>query len=111
MLSVEQFRLMKLAEECSEVAQRCCKQMAYGADEIQHGQAMRNKARTREELLDLLVCVQLLTMMGELEPISGEDIHAHYADKLPKIRAMSQLSVNQGEVEPALMLSIPEELT
>lgn len=110
MLTVEQFRLMKLAEECAEVAQRCAKQMAYGRDEIQSGQGLRNKDRTREEILDVLLVIQLLTIMGEIDVITGQDVRNHYDEKLGKIRAMSQLAVNQGQVEPALMLHIPEEL-
>ena len=42
MMNLEQFYLLKLAEERSEVAQRAQKQMQFGKNEIQKDQALTN---------------------------------------------------------------------
>ena len=42
MMNLEQFYLLKLAEERSEVAQRALKQMQFGKNEIQKDQALTN---------------------------------------------------------------------
>ena len=60
MMSLRQFYLTKLAEECQEVAQRALKSMQFGADEIQKGQQKTNAQRLRDEVQDLLAVIALV---------------------------------------------------
>jgi NTP pyrophosphatase (non-canonical NTP hydrolase) len=57
-MTKQQFLLLKLSEECMEVAQRASKQIQFGKDEVQKDQLKTNQARLKDELLDLfaLVC-------------------------------------------------------
>lgn len=68
-LTYKQFLLTKLAEECAEVAQRCSKQIQFGADEVQTGQEFSNRERLADELGDLLVKCKLLQEVGELPKV------------------------------------------
>lgn len=70
-----QFILMKLAEECAEVAQRAIKSMQFGAEEVQNNSpsqntrpetSLTNKVRLNEELVDLLIIVALAAQAGEV---------------------------------------------
>lgn len=49
-----QHRLVKLAEECAEVAQRCTKGIRFGLDDIQTGQDDDNNRRLRLEMAGLV---------------------------------------------------------
>jgi NTP pyrophosphatase (non-canonical NTP hydrolase) len=77
MMNKEQFLLLKLAEECMEVAQRCSKQIQFGSYEIQntatHKSELNNGERTKAELLDLFSIVHLLMMHGALPSISDDE--------------------------------------
>ena len=53
-LTEEQYLLICLAEECTEVTQRVTKQLRFGSDEVQPGQPLNNAERTAGELNDLL---------------------------------------------------------
>ena len=47
-------RLVKLAEECNEVGQRCTKAIRFGIDEIQADHHADNKQRIRLEMAGLV---------------------------------------------------------
>ena len=79
MMNLEQFYLLKLAEECSEVAQRALKQMQFGKNEIQKDQALTNSMRLRAELNDLLSVIKILEEMSEIP-------HAHDLDEYIKMK-------------------------
>lgn len=49
-----QHRLVKVAEECSEVAQRCTKGIRFGLGDIQNGQDQDNNQRLRLEMAGLV---------------------------------------------------------
>jgi hypothetical protein len=53
-LTEAQYLLICLAEECSEVTKRVCKQLRFGSTEVQIGQPHDNAERTAGELDDLL---------------------------------------------------------
>ena len=93
MMTLRQFYLLKLAEECAEVAQRASKQMQFGAAEIQKDQELTNAQRLRGELNDLLVVVGQLACMDELphENMSQwTDAMNSKREKLAKYLAYSQ---------------------
>lgn len=108
-MTVRQMRLLKLAEECNEVAQRASKQILFGDDEVQRGQEYSNAWRLREEILDMLVCVALLERTGTITRITGGDVVKNFRDKRAKIMKMTALAIEQGELEPSA-IALPEYL-
>lgn len=65
-MTKQQFLLMKLAEECAEVAQRAIKQIQFGRLEVQEGQELSNGQRLTNELLDLEIIKDLLEAEFEI---------------------------------------------
>ncbi len=87
----EQFLLLKLAEECMEVAQRCSKQIQFGSLEVQntdsHQSQLTNAERTKQELLDLFSLVTMLwerKYLPEIEFVEFEIAKTKKQDKLQK---------------------------
>lgn len=73
MMNSDQYHLCKIAEECSEVAQRALKAMQFGLDEIQPGQDQDNLERLVEEFQDLMITFEnfmslMEHMWADLEP-------------------------------------------
>ena len=60
MLTLQQFYLTKLAEECNEVAQIALKTQQFGLDEVWRVQGSSNKERCHEELNDLMAVIEVL---------------------------------------------------
>lgn len=60
MMTIRQHLLLKLAEECQEVAQRALKSVQFGANEVQTGQEKSNATRLRDELNDLDAVILLI---------------------------------------------------
>lgn len=99
MMTIRQFYLLKLSEECAEVAQRAAKQMQFGADERQANGpsttkiAVRNAERLRNEINDLMVLVGILEDYGEIPRVLSFEwtpiCAAKYAE-LAKYLAYSQ---------------------
>lgn len=108
MMTSEQLRLSKTAEEASEVAKECHKGMIFGTRSMHDGTL--NRELIREECMDLLVCVRLLERMGIIRKIRPADIRKHFAKKRPKIMRRTADSIRDGYVEPAAIGDIPEYL-
>lgn len=98
-MNYEQFLLLKLAEECVEVAQRCSKQMQFGKDEIQPGQNKSNCRRLLDELNDLIAVVDLLLEAGEIPTNSVPQLEKAIAEKKRKIEKYLEYSKELGKVE------------
>jgi len=62
-----QLLLTKLAEECSEVAQRALKAQQFGLEEIQAGTSVNNADRLNEELGDVTAIVEMLNDEFDLD--------------------------------------------
>ena len=58
--------LVKLAEECAEVAQRATKALRFGLLEVQPGQPLNNAERLVGELTDLYAVIDLLAKEGAI---------------------------------------------
>src|SRR6266404_63099 len=80
MMTLRQFYLIKLAEECDEVSHRALKQTQFGAEQVQKGDEVKdgvappnkeagltNRQRLTNELKDLATTVKLLVDLGEIE--------------------------------------------
>jgi hypothetical protein len=71
-LTREQYYLLKLAEECGEVAQRVCKILIFGAQERKPGgEDLTNNQRLEAEVIDLLGAIEALAEMGFLPRIAA----------------------------------------
>lgn len=105
MLSIDQFFLLKLMEECSEVAQRCSKQVQFGAYEKQANSPSEtkneqpNRDRLRAELNDLLAVVDVLLELGQIPEISPHELLEAKNEKRAKIQKYLNYSQELGLVE------------
>jgi NTP pyrophosphatase (non-canonical NTP hydrolase) len=63
----EQMLLLKLAEECNEVAHRCSKAIRFGVDEKQTPDHENNRQRLKEELIDLSVIIDMVDRNLDLD--------------------------------------------
>lgn len=91
-MTKEQFLLLKLAEECQEVAKRAIKQIQFGADQVWKGGEVKdgvapkeagltNAQRLLNELADLAVIAQLL---GEAEQLPVPPIDDEFEELISK---------------------------
>lgn len=92
MITRQQHLLIKLAEECVEVAQRCDKAIIFGLNEIQLGQELDNAERIVQELEDLLGVAQMLKEEGIIRPPKEEAIRA----KKNRVEKYMQYSIDKG---------------
>lgn len=101
-MNLQQLLLLKLAEECNEVAQECSKIMQFGMDEVYAPIGVSNRDRLRGELQDLFAIVQILNEEFDLgfvpSPEAVEVKRAkvmHYAQYSKEI---GTLKLEAGEV-------------
>lgn len=84
-----EYLLTCLAEECSEVAQRCSKAIRFGLDEVQPGQDHSNAERLAQELDDLVGVAKMLRAATTLRDPSWRD-QERKAAKVEKYAAYSR---------------------
>lgn len=89
-----QHALLKLSEECNEVAQICSKIMQFGFDSEYDGKT--NRERLTEELNDILGAVLNLTLETDFR--FTEDAYAKWA-KVDKMARYREISKNLGFVQ------------
>jgi NTP pyrophosphatase (non-canonical NTP hydrolase) len=82
--------LGEVIDECLQAQKRISKLKRFGPDEVMPGQLIDNATRLRDELLDVLICVEFLTVRGLLDPIEREDVAQAYHERKAKI--MSNLA-------------------
>jgi len=100
MLTLRQFYLTKLAEECQEVAQRAMKSMQFGTDEVQKDQEKTNAVRLRDEVEDLLTVITILEYKTEdLPMITKSERNSRAVEKILKILKYLKYSQELGMVE------------
>jgi hypothetical protein len=101
MTSIKQFYLLKLIEECSEVAQQAAKQMQFGHNAISQstGKVYDNLKLLRFEVNDLLAVLDVLMDLGELPEISPEELLAAKNKKRNRIMEYLRHSQALGYVE------------
>jgi hypothetical protein len=108
----EQFLLIKLTEECAEVAQRALKQIQFGANQIQKGSEVKNGVaapnkdagltngeRLKNELTDLYVMVNLLQLANQIPPTTPKEFKAAKKVKIEKLNKYLTFSRQQGEID------------
>ena len=108
MMTIRQYYLNKLAEECCEVGQRAIKQMQFGPFESQAKGPSQNKTgdadlnnmqRLRKEVNDLLGVLNVLEDIGELPRISGWELLEAKNEKRRKMAKYLHYSQELGNVE------------
>lgn len=97
-MKIGQFLLLKLMEECTEVGQRCSKQIQFGKLEAQVNQPLTNAERLKQELLDLFSVVRLLQERNEVPEISDSEIEQAIVNKKAKLQKYLQMSYSLGEL-------------
>jgi NTP pyrophosphatase (non-canonical NTP hydrolase) len=93
-----QFLLLKLIEECVEVAHRASKQIQFGKNEKQKDQLYTNGARLQSELLDLFVIWKMLEDAGEIPEWTVEEAETNEQNKKAKLQKYLDLSVSLGQL-------------
>jgi hypothetical protein len=101
MTSIKQYYLLKLIEECSEVAQQASKQMQFGPYSISPSTGARydNKKMLRFEVNDLLAVLDVLMELEELPEISPDELLLAKNKKRNRIVQYLQHSQELGLVE------------
>jgi NTP pyrophosphatase (non-canonical NTP hydrolase) len=97
-MNKQQFLLLKLAEECSEVAQRALKQIQFGKSEIQKDQSKCNAERLTDEIMDLSVLVRLLQEESEVLAWTHRTFEAAKKKKVKKLQKYLDLSRSLGQL-------------
>lgn len=94
-MNLEQYLLIKLAEEASEIAQIALKCSQFGLDEVYPEAGVPNHERLSGELNDLLGVLHMLNTEGGLgfEPCNGA-----VAKKVEKIKKYLSYSKELGKV-------------
>lgn len=103
MLSRRQFLLLKLVEECGEVAERALKSMQYGTKEVQDGHNLDNGNRILVEWADLVEVFEQLIDDGAFPAMAAPCWPDHFAilkqEKREKLRTFAAKARDLGQVE------------
>jgi NTP pyrophosphatase (non-canonical NTP hydrolase) len=105
MMTIRQFYLLKLAEECAEVAQRATKQIQFGRNESQaKGPSTTkieatNAERLRDEVVDFLAIRDILIEMGEIPVMDPLELDTAKMAKRIKVARYLEYSQSLGQVE------------
>jgi NTP pyrophosphatase (non-canonical NTP hydrolase) len=98
-MSLTDYLLSHLAQECCEVAIRCTKAQHFGLDEIQPEQGLTNRQRIAEELCDLLAIVDEMQEIEILVPFSRRDHQARISAKIRKAGQFRDYSRKLGRLD------------
>ena len=94
----QQYLLIKLAEEASEVAQMALKTAQFGFDEKLEGQPYTNRERMEQEVVDMLAIISMLqdesSFWDEVNDMLDERVKA----KVAKVNKYHGYSVSLGMV-------------
>ena len=96
-MNKEQYLLIKLAEECNEVAQIALKAAQFGLDNIKPEQLLTNRERLNSEIGDIIVIIALLDGNDSfhLDEESDEILFA----KKAKVEKYLGVSMTLGKVQ------------
>ena len=98
-MNADQYHLCKIAEECTEVAQRALKAQQFGLGEIQPGQPHTNFERLLQEFHDLFTTFDNFVALMPSE-VAGEAVPGREAmnERLAKMNKFLDLSKSLGQV-------------
>lgn len=89
-----QFLLLKLIEECSEIAHIASKQIQFGKDNVRRDQLKTNAQRLKEEILDLYAVIYLLHEELEIPVIQGYEEGIATREKIEKMQKYLNVSLS-----------------
>lgn len=99
-MKIRQYYLLKLIEECAEVAQRASKSMQFGPEEIQKDQQKTNATRLRDEVEDLLAIIAILENdTNDLPELEFTESITRVVEKTEKVMKYLRYSQGLGMVE------------
>lgn len=106
MMTITQHLLMKVAEECAEVAQRASKAAIFGIEERQPTLELAppNSERFMLEYVQLQVTVEILQQRGELPVFTDEKKEILRQERLKRLRKYLLYSQEQGLTEKGPLL-------
>jgi hypothetical protein len=96
-MTEDEYFMIKVSEECSEVSQRVTKLLRFGSAETQPGQPLTNQERLEDEFADLLAAYQHLVIRGQARQPSNSVIGV----KMSKITKWLKYSRECGVVTSA----------
>lgn len=100
-MSVVDYLLSHLAQECNEVAIRCTKAQMFGLDEVQPGQEFTNRERITQELCDVLAMCDVLRDEGVMADVILASRALPYLErKKAKAAKFSDYSRELGRLAP-----------
>ncbi len=103
-MTVQEYLLTCLMEECNEIAQRCSKALRFGMDEIQPGQHLNNEQRIMDEIVDLRGVVREMQARGVfLKLLEPKYVTDRTARKREKIKQFMEYSASLGIIHPAFI--------
>ena len=108
-LTREDHLLLRLAEECNEVAQRASKSILFTSEDIQEGKELNNKERLSIEIDDLLGILTMLDHEGFIREPDGTAIIAK-ATKVEKYIEFSDKCRSKKKCPECLENTAQEEL-
>lgn len=111
MMTVQQYFLLKLAEECAEVSQQALKQAQFGKDHSHPKIEVVNAVKLRQEVNDLLAVLDCLMDIGELPEIAPYTLIQEKGKKKVKLLKYLNESRELGHVEGPEYVAIPKFLT
>lgn len=95
----DQYHLCKIAEECTEVAQRALKAQQFGLGETQPGQGLNNLERLVSEFHDLFVTFDNFLSAVDRGMLTTPT-EQFTEVRLTKMREFLELSQQLGQVAP-----------
>lgn len=95
-MSVEQYLLTCLAEECTELAKAATKAIRFGLDDVWQGKPTTNRADIREEYNDILALIEELNENHELNCFRHDGL---IKNKKLKVAHMLLYSADRGRVK------------
>jgi len=98
MMTLEQFYLIRIAEEATELAQAALKASQFGLFEMIEGTNETNEGRMTKEYNDLLSARSMLRNLGYEHPILMED-YGLQNEKINKVEKYLTYSQSLGLVE------------
>lgn len=98
-MTEEQYLLLVLEEECSEVAKVCSKAIRFGIGHTNPELQKTNYTLLLEEYCDLLAAFQMLVDDGIVKPPDFTETNQRVSAKKTKVRKMMEYSRSLGRLE------------
>ena len=99
MMTLKQYLLNHLMEECSEVQKAASKCNRFGLTHFWANEKKLNRVALRDELLDVMVLARELESAGVIDSIVAADVLEHSKATSERRLRVFEMSVKMGHVE------------